>query len=407
MSWWDEADGDARIGTDRDIRIETKHSDATPVVRWSQVLTGLSGEVLQSVRRMDDTFGALATNPDTVEFDTHLSAVVTLARLVRCIEKTPAHARTVSMELVFSHAGYECNCVYYELLHRMIFVAERFLWITTARDVGDPWTSAATTLRLSQRKTMRAHCKALIALANFTHACVSSKWHDVPLPVTATLPALALLVRMVRAYGLWNAAVVHCNGTPPDAEVGHHVLVVSNCTTVLNLLNDARETFRRHTGDVALAGGVFSLGNHAHVVHLDNETALRKAESHRSKATAAPSADVRSWTLMLHIVFWRTAAALWSHTHEHRAARIAYELQSFWSETSPQLQAWQARRSLLASKPLPTWQELEATAVNEVQTSCSALRTGDASLLADPLQVFASNPHGSAPPNGAASHASA
>ncbi len=356
-------------------------------MRWSSALTRLSSSVLHSIRVMDDVFCTLSRRPEAIDFASHLSAVVTLARLIRELESAPPEARVTTRELVFVHAGYECNCVYYELLHRVVFAMERYLWLALTVDVGDPWASAANTLRHSQRITMRTSCSTLVALANYTHECITKRWRDAPSVVLDMLPQLGLMVRMVRAYGLWNASIMCCNGTVPDADTDSDATATGVCASVTNLLNDVRTTFSRQTGDIVLADGVIVLANHSGTVHPTTDAIMKMAETQKEKVVASAS-DVRPWTLMVHVVFWRAMAVLWSPLHPHRSMRVAYDIRYFWKDTCPSFQRWQAKRVSMTAKALPGWSELESAVAAEVQSSCDALKVGDVNAIRKPLHLW-------------------
>ena len=353
--------------------------------RWMDALPQLSSDALQVLRDMHDNFSALAEAPAYVPLDTHLNAVCTLARLLNTLDKQ--EDPRVLLEPVFQHMGQRCNHPYFELYHRVVYAAERWLWSVQRDDVGPP--DLNHTISPERRVAQVEQCKLLVALMNHVQRCVVRGWVSRPSGLNVNIDYLQRLQVLVRSYGLWSGAVVCLGSGVPDAEPGKpNGIELAQLVTTMRMLNEAMRGLRNLPARIEVAQRLFHLPNPLFVEAHADDTIEMPYTVPEQPATNRPVRTTRLWTESLYVLFLRCAAAFWSYSHMNRAVRVAAELVLTWHEPVPSLANWCAQQRTVHKTALPSWADIDELLRKDIPLFPEAMVHGNTDAVVAPFPLF-------------------
>lgn len=345
---------------------------------WADALVNPPRETAEALRSMHRVFGSLAESPVFISMDAHLEAVSTLARLLKTIAEQKQGC-SVRHEPVFEHMGQQCNHPYFELYHRVAYAAERWLWLAQRDDVGPP--DMNTTLTTERRACLAQQCRVLIALLNYTQRCVNHRWTQKPSGLLIHPPYMHQLQTLVRAYGLWNAAVAYLDDRTPELDAtSAGGIELSHLADVLKSLSEAVWCFRPLPARVDLAQRAFSLCNPVVVPAHKDDGLVEECERAAPDPHNAPRMG-RTWPESMYVMFLRCTAAFWSYDSVHRTLRVGRELVVTWHEPMGVMQQWEAQQRVLNRAAVPGWNVIHDAMHKELPRHPQALVTGDNSAL--------------------------
>lgn len=288
-------------------------SGLNAVVDWSRVWPDAPEATKRRLLQLTQTWERLQVNPAMVTLEENLDAACELARVAEVLVTTKKSA----VELWFSHDGQECNCVYFELYYRVVYVAERFLWRVHRDDRGGLYRSRASAAVSAERRAARTLLtRRLMGLLSHTHSRLTHAWRDVPAACKCSRGYLAHLMAAVRSYGLWNAAArrhaLLVSAVRHDAVATPLVSLPSvdleSMDTVVNLLVEALRGLDELPADWKVADGAFPFVR-ANVPKADDFKACNAPRDAKPNALPVAHLVAQTWSeALLH-----TLLAAWAH----------------------------------------------------------------------------------------------
>lgn len=234
------------------------------VVDWSRVWPEAPDATRRRLLQLTQTWERLQLNPALVTLEENLEAACELARVAEALVTSKQSA----VDLWFSHDGQECNCVYFELYYRVVYVTERFLWRVHRDDRGGLYRARASAAVSAERRAERTGVtRRLMGLLSHTHSRLVHAWRDRPATCKCSNVYLAHLMLAVRAYGLWNAAArrhamlvaVRAPNDPAAvvAPAGLASVDLESMETVVHLLVEALRALEDLPAEWKVADGAF------------------------------------------------------------------------------------------------------------------------------------------------------
>lgn len=292
----------------------------------------------ERLRGLQDTFERLEHSPALVPFERHLDAVLDTARLAETLVTTPT-LRSAT-ELRFTHAGQDCNCVWFELYHRTLYLAERFLWLVSSDDKGGPQLRP---MPPEQRAARTVLVKRVLGVLTHTqHAC-AQRWTDQPLALALSHDYLAHLARLVRAYGLWNHACQQLHGA------ALHALPLKTLSLALQLLTEAQRALLDVPQSFKVADGAFEL--RLTTVHASQQYEACESDDEPPPPTRPDHLQQRSWTEVLPTLLLHVASELCLSTEERGVALALARVLAARGEALPRHKEWERMNAAVFHQP--------------------------------------------------------
>lgn len=350
---------------------------------WSQALVPPPPQPTRdALLEMEAVFRELEQRPPEVSLERHAEAVVTLARLLRALRTGGGGVETTAaVEPAFTHQGVRCNCVYFELYHRVVYLAERFLWHVQRDDVGEPChgSGSAAGVRTARAPLVRTLVALLAQLQQRL-----AEWRQQPLGLGLAPAYVQQLLAAVRAYGMWNAARAHLGESAAALPLAE--LSLEKVRAARAFVYEAYVTLDTLPNPWPVAGGAFALARRAARPTAEE---VKAAE----RAPFAPSAAderllrARPWTEAVEVTLLLLVAWDWSHSALHNAVALGHVLQRGYGQPVPALADWEHTRTVTGKHPLPTYDEVQTLARTNQRRREKELRKGAEDALETPLSL--------------------